>query len=147
MKFLFTLLRKLGIIREEKMARPRKLKFGNGEITLSGYTPEEADKIQEIFESTISGVPSTARTVIEEVTSGPKVGDIVNTQTMEVVDVTTLTHTAVDLLREGSEFKIVLLKYNPVSKSAKVVEIKDAGSFRNAGVNNFKMELFKQGKI
>src|SRR6185295_15777543 len=116
MKFLWTVLRKIDIIKKN-MARPRKLKLGNGEITLSGYTPEEADKIQALLTSEKTEVIET----------GPQVGDIVNTETMEVLDMTTLTETAVDLLRVGNEFKLVFVKYNANSKSAKVVEVRDAG--------------------
>lgn len=124
------------------MGRPRKLKYGNGEITLAGYTTEEANLLVE-------GINKLSE--IKSLEEGPKVGDIVELkeETMEVVDMTTLTNTAVDLWLDPQfkDFKLVTIKYNPISKAAKVVDFQPAGSFRHAGVNNFKMELVKQGKV
>lgn len=122
------------------MGRPRKLKYGNGEITLAGYTTEEANLLVE-------GINKLSE--VKSLEEGPKVGDIVELKedTMEVIDMTTLTNSAFDLFVDGKEFHIVTIKYNPVSKAAKVMEMKPAGSFRLAGVNNFKIELVRQGKI
>lgn len=144
MKYLLQILTKLGIIkskREEIVARPRKLKYGNGEILLYNYSPEEADAIQEkLLESA------------KELTSLPQAGDLVNlekTEILETVDTTTLSHTALDLYQDPvtKDYKVVQVNYNPISRSAKVVEFLPAGSFKAAGVAAFKMELYKQGKV
>lgn len=135
------MLKNIGIIKKKVediyIARPRKLKYGNGEITLSGYSTEEADAI----EAFLNKVP----------TEGPKVGDLVELKedVIEVIDQTTLSETALDLYldKEKKEYKVVHVKYNPVSKAAKVTEMISAGSFKLAGVNNLKMEMFKLGKV
>lgn len=140
MKKFWTFLNKLGIIRNH-MARPRKIRYGNGEIQLSGYSPEEADAIQEKL---LASAP--------ELVSLPQPGELVNlekTETLETVDTTTLSETALDLYQDPrtKDYKIVHVKYNPVSKSAKVTEFLPGGSFRLAGTNALKMELVKLGKI
>jgi hypothetical protein len=140
---VWTWLRKFSIIRkilgEKPVARPRRVKLGEGEITLHNYTPEFADKLQKHLDS------------FREEVIGPKVGDIVELKedSIEVVDTTTLSCTALDLYQDPKtkEYQVVFIKYNPVSKSAKVVDFRNAGSFRNAGINNFKIELVKEGKI
>jgi hypothetical protein len=125
------------------MARPRKLKFGEGEITLSGYTPEEADKIQEWISNVHSGVPSIAR--------GPQVGDMVEIteDKLEVIDTTTLVNTALDLYQEPDtkQWKLVSIKYNPVSGLAKAEDAKVAGINKYDAINKFKIELFNMRKI
>lgn len=138
---MLTWLRKIGIIKEN-MARPRRMKFGNGEITLSGYTPEEADKLQEHLNKMSNDT---------SVVHSPVVGDIVELKEEEikVVDVSELTNTAIDLVhdKENKEFQLVFIKYNPVTKAAKVTETKYAGNFKLAASNNFKVELVTSGKI
>lgn len=125
------------------MGRPRILKFGDGEILLKNLTTEQSDFVQKLIE-TSSGVSSVVR--------GPVVGDIIEVKANEpvkIVDVTELKETAVGLFhnREKLEYQIVVVKYNPVSGAAKVIETRNAGSFRLAGVNNLKMELVNLGMI
>ncbi len=123
------------------MARPRKIKYGNGEILLHNYSPEESDAIQaKLLESA------------KELTTLPQVGELVNlekAEEVEVVDTSTMTHVALDLYLDpkDKEYYLMHVKYNPISKAGKVVEKIKAGSFRLAGVNNLKMELVKLGKI
>lgn len=131
------------ILKEKlKMSRPRKVKFGNGEILLCNYSPEEADAIQ-------ATLLASAKNLIES----PQVGDIVDLskkdEVLEVIDQTTLSETALDLYMDPKTnlYSVVHVKYNPVSKSAKVVEFIPAGSFRLAGTNSLKMEMVKLGKV
>lgn len=155
------MLRHLGIIKDKNMARPRKLKFGDGEIHLCGYSTEEATKIQQSLDLFFSGVASSQRgdpnapgkeTLFEEFSKIPVMGDIINLQNVEeveIVDQTTLSETALDLYQDPTtkDYKIVHVKYNPVSKSAKVTEFIPAGSFRAAGTAALKMEMYKMGKV
>lgn len=126
-------------IKEYFMGRPRVLKFGEGEILLKNLTTEQSDFVQKVIENA-SGIQS--------VVSGPVAGDIVEIKADEpikIVDVSELKETALGLIhnREKLEYQIVTVKYNPISGAAKVTEVRNAGSFRLAGVNNFKMELVK----
>lgn len=126
------------------MARPRVLTIPglDGEIVLRNFTPEQCQMISDNLNRL--GGPGVVR--------GPEIGDIVEVkpdEPIKVVDVTELKETAIGLFhnREKLEYQVVVVKYNPVSGAAKVVEMKNGGSFRLAGVNSLKMELVNLGMV
>lgn len=123
-----------------KMARPRKIEFAEGEILLKGFSPEKADEIEKL----LTGTPIIVK---GELDTGPiapgSIIEIKPNEPIKEVDVTDLTFYALGNYhdKEAQQYKIVVIKYNPVTMLAKVEQIKNAGSFKLAAVNNMKMEL------
>jgi hypothetical protein len=131
---MLTVWRKLVTIwkrlKELFVGRPKVIKIGDGEVILKNLTAEKSAEIQAFL---LSDKPIPVGSVVEI-----KADEPIKTITPEE-----LTEFAVGLYldKPTGEYRVVTVKYNPNSKVAMIVNERNAGSFRLAGVNALKVEL------
>lgn len=114
------------------MARPRVIKYGEGEIKLMNLSKEEADKVQALIE----GAPSAQVAVL----SVP----------VEVAQPTgELPENAIGLFEDCDKrrFSIVVVGYNLETGETKILETKDAGTNKYGANDKFKEMVVKKGII
>lgn len=107
------------------MSKFRNFKLKDGKVSIKDFTKDKADLFEQYCYE------------FGQEQDAPKPNEALSGQ---------LTEKALGL-RENAvtkEWEIVVVAYNPVTKEAKVEQVKGAGNFRQLALNSFKQELLNQ---
>jgi len=105
------------------MGRPRVLKLGDGEVSLSNFSKEEADRLENLVLGTKA--PSE------------------NAEVKRLVVTGVVPHTAVGMhMDKDGYYYIAVLKYNELGE-CKLDNIQETKTrYRNQAFSNFKLKIF-----
>lgn len=115
---------------EITMARPRTLKLPDGEVSLSGFSPEKADAIQKLLLEGKTEEKST-ETHVTTTTTGP------------------LHQITLGLWQDPSTkmYNVVEIHYNPTTKESKVHSIVPGDSVKAIALGMMKLKFFNLGIV
>lgn len=106
------------------MARPRLIKLPDGEVTLQGFTTEQADKIESMLTS-----PLDVKC------------DATNSKHWEGVGL------GMTYNKERKMYEIAEFRYNPTTHEVVLIDMKDAGEYKAFAVNNFRVSCVDKGLV
>ncbi len=106
---------------EEPVARPRTIDYEGGTISLSGYSKEIADSIEDRL---LGGNAAQAST---------------STGTETKVALGVLTHDAVGNYFDKNGWHVVNVRFSPISREAQVSEVLDVGPEKAEAIEKFKI--------
>lgn len=113
------------------MARPRVFKLDNGEVSIQGFSTETANKLEEH----ISQFGKTSAPVAAGTEAPVVISDLMETSL------------GFGFNKQTKKWELTIVKFNPVTKQARVMEVKDMGDFKQQAVNKFKIELVERGFV
>jgi hypothetical protein len=135
-------------VEDIQVARPRLVKLLDGEISLSGYSPDIADKLTEYIKA--FNQPAVVIPAGKDVT---QVSSVLTPPRVEEAPIqassSALTNTALGSRfdKETNKFMIDVIKYNVTTKHASVVSSEQAGYSKAEASGNFKIKCLKESLI
>jgi hypothetical protein len=139
-KYIINIL--INWIRSKTMARPRTIQLEHGEVSLQGFSKEQADALSEYIKNFGKEPTQSIQTDsgITNVMLSAQPGVLVTPMTDMTIDISTLKEKAIGIHvdRKNLKVEMITVAYNPETKEALVEKVEACDGMRH-GVVKFKM--------